>query len=84
MRYAEVQITCIRRYAKELIEVPIFLATEMSPADPVVAGILKQDNVHLISLSLSECDFLESRVAAVKYLPAEYDIVLPLPLSIKV
>jgi len=78
MPLVEVQVVCIRRYAKELIDVPIFLATEMSPADPVVSRILEVDNLHLISLSESESDFLESRVAAFKYLPPDYDFVLPL------
>jgi len=78
MPLVEVQVVCIRRYAKELIDIPIFLATEMLPSDPVVSRVLKQDNVHLLSLPLSESDFLESRVAAFNYLPAEYDIVLPL------
>ena len=78
MPLVEVQVVCIRRYAKELIDIPIFLATEMLPSDPVVSRVLKQNNVHLLSLPLSESDFLESRVAAFNYLPAEYDIVLPL------
>lgn len=78
MRYAEVQITCIRRYAKEFIDIPIFLATEVLPSDPIVARILQQQNVRFLSLPKAESDFLESRVAAFKYLPLEYDVVLPL------
>ncbi len=78
MPLVEVQVVCIRRYAKELVDVPIFLATEMSAADPVVSRVLELENVHLISLSDSESEFLESRVAAFKYLPEDYDFVLPL------
>ena len=78
MPLVEVQVVCIRRYAKELSEIPIFLATEVLPSDPVVARVLELSNVHLISLSDTESDFLESRVAAFKYLPEEYDFVLPL------
>lgn len=77
MRYAEVQITCIRRYAKELIGIPIFLATEVMPSDPIVARILQGENVHMLTLLQEESDFLESRVAAMKYL-TDYDVVLPL------
>ena len=77
MRYAEVQITCIRRYAKELIGIPIFLATEVMPSDPIVERILQGENVHLLRLLQEESDFLESRVAAMKYL-TDYDVVLPL------
>ena len=78
MPLVEVQVVCIRRYAKELSEIPIFLATEVLPSDPIVARVLELENVHLISLSNTESDFLESRVAAFKYLPDEYDFVLPL------
>lgn len=77
MPLVEVEVVCIRRYAKELSDVPIFVATEMTPSDRILSRILEVENVHLISLSNEESDFLESRVAAFKYLP-EYDIVLPL------
>ena len=77
MPLVEVEVVCIRRYAKELSDVPIFVATEMSPSEPILSRILELENVHLISLSNDEADFLESRVAAAKYLP-DYDIVLPL------
>ena len=76
MPLVEVEVVCIRRYAKELSDVPIFVATEMSPSDPILSRILELENVHLVSLSNDEADFLESRVAAFKYL--DYDIVLPL------
>ena len=50
MSLAEVQITCIRRYATALDDIPIFLATELTPADPVVDRILNIHNVHYIKL----------------------------------
>ena len=76
MPLVEVEVVCIRRYAKELSDVPIFVATEMSPSNPILSRILELENVQLVSLSNDEADFLESRVAAFKYL--DYDIVLPL------
>jgi hypothetical protein len=78
MPVAEVQIACIRRYAKELDYVPIFLATELAPSDLTVDRILNIHNVHYIRLQQEESGFIESRLAAVNYLPREYEIVLPL------
>ena len=78
MNLAEVQITCIRRYAAALNDIPIFLATELTPADPVVDRILNIHNVHYIKLQDDESGFIESRLAAVNYLPQDYEIVLPL------
>ena len=78
MSLAEVQITCIRRYAGALDHVPIFLATELTPADPVVDRILNIHNVHYIKLQEDESGFIESRIAALKYLPSDYELVLPL------
>ena len=78
MKLAEVQITCIRRYAVALNDIPIFLATELTPADPVVDRILNIHNVHYIKLQEDESGFIESRLAAVNYLPSDYELVLPL------
>jgi hypothetical protein len=78
MPLVEVQITSIRRYAPELTYIPVFLATEMTPASPVVDRILNLPNVHYIKLEESESGFIESRIAAVNYIPNEYEIVLPL------
>lgn len=77
MQIVEVQITCIRRYAPRLSSVPIFLATELTSLDECVHRILQLENVHLIQLQNNEAGFLESRVAALSYIP-EYDFVLPL------
>jgi hypothetical protein len=78
MPLAEVQIACIRRYAKELDYVPIFLATELAPSDSTVDRILNIHNVHYIRLQQEESGFIESRLSAVNYLPREYEIILPL------
>ena len=78
MKYAEVQITCMRRYAKELDSVPIFLATELTPLDSYVSRILGQKNTHHIHLQPNETGFLESRIAAVSYIFNEFDYILPL------
>jgi hypothetical protein len=77
MQLVEVQVTCIRRYAPKLASVPIFLATEMTPADPCVLRILSLENVNHIRLQQSESGFLESRIAALDYMQ-EFDYVLPL------
>lgn len=78
MSLVEVQVTCIRRYAKELDDIPIFLATEMNSSSPLVERILRLHNIHHILLQKHESEFLESRVAAVKYIPPEYEFILPL------
>jgi len=78
MKLAEVQIACIRRYAAKLHDIPIFLATELTPADSIVDRILNIHNVHYIKLQQDESGFIESRIAAVKYLPSDYELVLPL------
>jgi hypothetical protein len=78
MSLAEVQLTCIRRYAPELDSVPIFLATELTTYNDYVERILKIKNVHHIVLQKEESEFIESRLAAVNYLPPEYTYVLPL------
>jgi hypothetical protein len=78
MKYAEVQISCIRRYAGALDNVPIFLATELTGANSYVARILAQKNTHHIHLQPNESGFLESRIAAVNYILNEFDFILPL------
>ena len=78
MKYAEVQITCIRRYASALDNVPIFLATELTATDSCVARILDKKNTHHIHLQPNESGFLESRIAAVNYILNEFDFILPL------
>ena len=78
MPLAEVQITCIRRYANDLDSVPIFLATELTTYNDYVERILKIKNVHHIVLQKEESEFIESRLAAMNYLPQEYSYVLPL------
>ena len=78
MPLAEVQVVSIRRYAPNLDEVPIFLATEVGLHDYYVHSILENNNTHYISLQKEESGFIESRIAATAYLPEEYDFVLPL------
>ena len=51
---AEVQITCLRRYAPQLVTVPIFLATELALNHPIVKRILLLPNVQYVSLNLNE------------------------------
>lgn len=77
MQLVEVQVTCIRRYARKLASVPIFLATEMTEADPRVKRVLTLENVHHICLQQSESGFLESRISALDYMQ-DFDYVLPL------
>lgn len=77
MQLVEVQVTCIRRYAPKLATVPIFLATEMTTADPCVLRILSLENVNYIRLQADESGFLESRIAALNYIDG-FDYVLPL------
>ena len=78
MPLAEVQVACIRRYAPNLDEVPIFLATEVGLQDYYVHAILESKNTHYISLEKEEAGFIESRIAATAYLPEEYEFILPL------
>jgi len=77
MSLAEVQITCLRRYAPQLITVPIFLATELTMNHPIVKRILLLPNVQYVSLNSSDADFLESRIAAMEYL-SFFKFILPL------
>lgn len=77
MKYAEVQVACIRRYASQLDMIPIFLATELTESDPCVKRILSNRNTTHVHLQPTESGFLESRIAAVSYL-GEFDYVLPL------
>jgi len=78
MPLVEVQVTCIRRYAKELCDIPIYLATEMPLNTPCIQRILKHRKIYIVALDPNESDFLESRIAATKYLSEQYDIILPL------
>jgi hypothetical protein len=77
MRFAHLQIACIRRYADGLVKVPIYLATELTAENEYVKRILDLPNVFLVHLQDSETDFLESRIAAFEYL-TEYKYILPL------
>ena len=77
MSLAEVQIMCLRRYAPQLVTVPIFLATELSLNHPIVKRILLLPNVQYVSLNSSDADFLESRIAAMEYL-SFFKFILPL------
>ena len=77
MHLVEVQVTCIRRYAPKLASVPIFLATEMTEADPRVKRVLGMENLYHINLQQSESGFLESRISALHYIN-DFDYVLPL------
>lgn len=74
----EVQVTCIRRYAKELSDIPIYLATEMPLDTPCIQRILKLRKTYIVCLEPEESDFLESRIAATRRLLDKYDIILPL------
>lgn len=74
---ARVQITCLRRYAKGLDSIPIFLATELTAENSSVKQILELPNVTMLRLKGEEVDFLESRVAAFEYLH-EFKYILPL------
>jgi hypothetical protein len=79
MPLAEVQIACIRRYASAISDVPIFIATEISPTKgSPLERILKMENTHYIKLQKEESGFIESRLNAVMYLPEEFKYVLPL------
>jgi len=79
MKYAEVQIACIRRYAPKLALIPIFIATEVKPTEGShLESILSYRNTHHIALESEESGFLESRLAGIGYLPDKYDFVLPL------
>lgn len=70
----DVQLTCIRRYAPELLQNEIFVACEGSPA------FLEKDypGIQKIPLLPEESGFLESRVAALKYLEDKESPVLML------
>ena len=61
----DVQLTCIQRYAKSLLEYPIYVACEGT------AKFLEKSfsvQVQKIPLLAEESGFLESRVAALKYI----------------
>jgi hypothetical protein len=66
----------LRRYASSL-KWKVFLATEL-PNDPRIQKLTQKYNLNIIGLENSQQDFLESRLAAVKALPAEIKTVLPL------
>lgn len=78
MPLVDVQVACIRRYARGLDSIPIFLATEMPVSNFYVDRILSNTNVHYMSLQKDESEFIESRLAATSYIPDEYDYILPL------
>ena len=70
------QLTLLKRYASQL-KWPIYLATE-SLNNPLVAKVIVEFGVKIISLSSSEEPFLESRQAAIRKLPSSILYVLPL------
>jgi hypothetical protein len=66
----------LRRYAVGL-NWRVYLATEC-PSEPIIHSIKEKYNIKIIPLMESEEDFLSSRLAAVKVLPAEIKYILPL------
>lgn len=70
------QLTLLKRYAPQL-QWPIYFATEALD-HPIVAKLVSQFQVKLISLSHSEESFLESRQSALRKLPSSISYVLPL------
>lgn len=66
----------LRRYAPGL-KWKVYLATEL-PTEPLIQSIKQKYDIIIIPLKDSEKDFLESRLAAIKALPAEIKYVLPI------
>lgn len=66
----------LRRYGSEC-KWPVYLATEVPDAFEI-QFVLKKYGVKLIVLPPDDADFMDSRLAAVRYLPPETQYVLPL------
>jgi hypothetical protein len=66
----------IKRYCP-LIPFDIFLATEV-PDHPIVTKLVEAEGLRIVTIRTEESGFLASRAAALRELPAEYDLVIPM------